>query len=57
VVETKTEQIGQSEKIKIAKGKGVLTEAPHSTTPLLETHFKPEVPYPHCLKDPKGMKR
>jgi len=52
VGEMKTEPIGQLEKTKLAKGKGVFTEAPHSTTPLLETHFKSEVPYPLCFKDP-----
>jgi hypothetical protein len=52
VGETKTEPIGQLEKTKLAKGKRMFTEAPHSTTPLLETHFKPKVPYPLCHKDP-----
>jgi len=52
VGETKTEPIGQLEKKKLAKGKGVFTEVPHSTTQFLEAHFKPEVPYPLCLKDP-----
>jgi hypothetical protein len=51
VEETKTEPIGQLEKTKLAKSKGVFIKAPHSTTPLLETHFKHEVPYPLCLKD------
>jgi len=46
------EPIGQLEKTKLAKGKGVFTEAPHSTTKFLEAHFKPEVPYPLSLKDP-----
>jgi hypothetical protein len=54
VGETKTEPIGQLEKTKLAKGKGVFTEAPHSTTKFLEAHFKPEVPYPLSLKDPNG---
>jgi hypothetical protein len=54
VGETKIEPIGQSEKLKLAKGKGVQIDAPHSNTPFLETHFKPEVPYPLCLKDPNG---
>jgi hypothetical protein len=52
VGETKTEPIGQLEKEKLAKGKGVFTEAPHSTTQFLEAYFKPEVSYPLCLKDP-----
>jgi hypothetical protein len=52
VGEMKTESVGQLEKMKLAKGKGVFTEALHCTTPLLETHFKPKVPYPLCLKDP-----
>jgi hypothetical protein len=54
VGETKTEPIGQSEKLKLAKGKGVQIDAPHSNTPFLETHYKPEVPYPLSLKDPNG---
>jgi hypothetical protein len=54
VGETKTEPIGQLEKEKLAKGKGVYTEAPNSTTQFLETHFKPEMPYPLSLKDPNG---
>jgi hypothetical protein len=54
VGETKTESIGQLEKTKLAKGKGVFTEAPHSTTHFLEAHFKPEVPYPLSLKDLNG---
>jgi hypothetical protein len=52
VGDTKTKPIGQLEKIKLAKGKGVFTEVPHSKTQFLEAHFKPEVPYPLCLKDP-----
>jgi len=52
VEETKTEPIGQLEKTKLAKGKGVFTEAPHPTTKFLEAHFKLEVPYPLSLKDP-----
>jgi hypothetical protein len=52
VGETKTEPIGQLEKTKLAKGKGVFTEVSHSTTQFIETHFKPEVPYPLCLKEP-----
>jgi hypothetical protein len=39
VGETKTEPKGQLEKTKLAKGKGVFTEAPHSTTKFIETHF------------------
>jgi len=54
VEETKTEPIGQLEKLKLAKGKGVQIDAPHSNTPFLETHYKTEVPYPLCLKDPNG---
>jgi hypothetical protein len=54
VGETKTEPIGQSEKLKLAKGKGVQIDAPHSNTPFLETHYKPEVPYPLSLNDPNG---
>jgi len=54
VGEMKTEQIGQLEKTKLAKGKGVFTETPHSNTKFLEAHFKPEVPYPLSLKDPNG---
>jgi hypothetical protein len=54
VGETKTEPIGQSEKLKLAKGKGVQIDASHSNTPFLETHYKTEVPYPLCLKDPNG---
>jgi hypothetical protein len=46
VGETKTKPIGQLEKTKLAKGKGVQIDAPHSNTPFLETHYKPEVPYP-----------
>jgi len=46
------EPIGQLEKTKLAKGKGVFIEAPQSTTKFLEVHFKPEVPYPLSLKDP-----
>jgi hypothetical protein len=53
---TKTEPIGPLEKTKLAKGKGVFIEAPHSTTKFLEAHFKPEVPYPLSLKDPNGHK-
>jgi hypothetical protein len=52
VGETKTELIGQLEKKKLAKDKGVFIEAPHSITKFLEAHFKPEVSYPLCLKDP-----
>jgi len=52
VGETKTEPIGQLEKTKLAKGKGVFTEAPHFTTQFLKAHFKPEVPYPLSLTDP-----
>jgi hypothetical protein len=55
VGETKTEPIWQLEKTKLAKGNGVFTEAPHSTTQLLKAHFKPEVPYPLSLKDPNGL--
>jgi hypothetical protein len=36
VGKTKTEPIGQLEKTKLAKGKGVFIEAPHSTTKFLE---------------------
>jgi hypothetical protein len=54
VGETKTEPIRQLEKTKLAKGKGVFTETPHSNTQLLEAHFKPEVPYPLSLNDPNG---
>jgi hypothetical protein len=54
VGETKTESIGQVEKIKLSKGKGVLTNAPHSTTPFLETHYNLEAQYPLCLNDPSG---
>jgi len=54
VGETKIEPIGQLEKTKLAKGKGVFTEAPHSTTKFLEAHFKSEVPYPLSLNDPNG---
>jgi hypothetical protein len=54
VGETKDEQIGQLEKTKLAKGKRVFTETPHSNTQFLEAHFKPEVPYPLSLKDPNG---
>jgi hypothetical protein len=51
VGETKTEPIGQLEKEKLAKDKGLFTEASHSTTKFLKAHFKPEVPYPLSLKD------
>jgi len=54
VGEIKTEPIRQLEKTKLAKGKGVFTETPHSNTQFLEAHFKPEVPYPLSLKDPNG---
>jgi hypothetical protein len=32
----------------------VLTNAPHSTTPFLETHYNLEAQYPLCLNDPSG---
>jgi hypothetical protein len=48
----KTEPIGQLEKIKLAKDKGVFTEVPHFTTQFLEAHFKPKVSYLLSLKDP-----
>jgi hypothetical protein len=54
VKKTKTEPIGQLEKTKLAKGKGVQIDAPHSNTPFLETHYKTEVSYPLCLKDSNG---
>jgi hypothetical protein len=54
VGETWIEPIGQLEKTKFAKGKGVQIDAPHSNTPFLETHYKTEVLYPLCLKDPNG---
>jgi hypothetical protein len=54
VGETKTAPIGQLEKEKLAKGKGVFTETPHSNTQFLEAHFKPKMPYPLSLKDPNG---
>jgi len=41
-------------KTKLAKGKGVQIDAPHSNTPFLETHYKTEVSYPLCLKDSNG---
>jgi hypothetical protein len=56
VGETKTNPIGQSKKLKLAKGKGVQIDAPHSNTPFLETHYKPEVPYFLSLKDSNGHK-
>lgn len=54
VGETKTKSIGQLEKTKLAKDKGVCTETSHSNTQFLEAHFKPEVPYPLSLKDSNG---
>jgi hypothetical protein len=57
VGETKTEPIGQLEKTKLAKGKGVQIDALHSNTPFLEKYYKTEVSYPVCLKDPNGHER
>jgi len=50
----RTKSVGQLEKEKLVKGKGVQIDAPHSNTPFLETHYKTEEPYPLCLKYPNG---
>lgn len=49
--ETRTEPIVQSEKLRLAKDKGVMTDVSPSVPPSVETHYKPEALYSKCLKD------